>query len=80
MHTYIGGPVQINMMFLLLKKETQIGSKSVYLDAMEARVFFQPDTIIQFGDVIMQYKAWNRYVTEKHQVEFVELELPQTQA
>jgi len=38
MYKFIGFPVQINTMFLLIKKETQIDSKSVYLDAMEARV------------------------------------------
>lgn len=47
---------------------------------MEARVYFQPDTIMQFGDIITQYQAWNQYVTEKRQVGVAELEFPQTQA
>lgn len=47
---------------------------------MEARVCFQPNTIMQFGDVIGQYQAWHQYMTEKHQVEFVELEYSKTQA
>jgi len=80
MQRYIGGPVQINTMFLLLEKETQTGSNTVYPDAMEARVRFQPETIAQFGDIIAQYKSWHHYVTEKNQVEVVELEFPQNQA
>lgn len=38
MYKYIGVPIQINTTLLLLKKETQTGSKSVYPDAMEVRV------------------------------------------
>lgn len=78
MQKHIGGPIQLNTMLLLLKKETQIGSKAVYSDVMEARVYFQPDPIAQFGEVIAQYKAWYHYVTEKLQVEVAELEFPQT--
>ena len=54
-------------------------SKSVYSDAMEARVCLHPNTIVLFGDIITQYNTWHCYVTEKHQVEVVEIEFPQTQ-
>lgn len=76
MQNYIGGPVQIRTMLLLLERDVKIGSKSLYPDIMEARVCFQPDFITQFGDVIAQYLAWHQYVTEKDQVEVVELEFP----
>lgn len=52
---YIDGPIQIRTMLLMFEKEVKTGSKSLYLDTMEARVRFQPDTIMQFGDVIAQY-------------------------
>ena len=62
MHKYIGGPVQINIMMLLLKKEIQTDSKLVYLDSMETRVWFQPDLFTQFGEVIAQYKSWHHLI------------------
>lgn len=76
----MGDPIYINAMFLSLKKEIQTSFKSVYLDAMEARVCFQPNPITQFGEIITQYNAWHHYVTEKPQVEVVELDFPRTQA
>lgn len=80
MQKNISGPILINTMFLLLKKETQTGSKLVHPDAMQSRVCFQLDTIALFGDVIAQNKAWHCYETDKHQVAVAELEFPQTQA
>lgn len=80
MKNYIGGPIQINTMFLLLKKETQNGSKSVYPDFMESRVHFHLNPITQFGEFITQYKAFHLNVTENLQVELVEMEFTQTQA
>jgi len=69
MKKYIGGPSNINTMLFLLNKETQIGSKTVYLDAMQARVYFQPNILTKFEEIIAQYKAWNHYVTADLQVE-----------
>ena len=43
-------------------------------------VRFEPDIIMQFGDVISQYQVWHQYVIEKHRVEVAKLEFPQTQA
>lgn len=80
MENYLSGIIQIRTMQLLLKKEVKTGSKSLYLDVMEARVYFEPDTIMQFGDFITQYQAWHRYLIENHQVEVVELDYSQTQA
>lgn len=57
MQNYIDGPIQIRRMFLLLERDVKTRSKSLYLDDMEDRVHFQPNTINQFGDVIMQYRA-----------------------
>lgn len=68
------------MMFLLLKKETQTSSKPVYLDSMETRVYFKPDIIVLFKELIVQYRAWYRYVTEEKQVEIAKMEFPQTES
>lgn len=78
-HKYIDGHVQVQTIFIMLQKEIETSSKYLYLDAMEARVWFHPDTITWFRDVIAKYKAWHHYVIDKHQVEVVELEFPQTQ-
>lgn len=37
---FIGGPAKVKKMFLMFENELDIGSKIVYLDAMEARVRF----------------------------------------
>jgi len=63
MKKYIGGPVKVNTMLLMLYNKLHIGSKTIYSDVMEARVCFQKDTVKQFGDIITQYQAWHRYVT-----------------
>lgn len=52
MQKHIGGPIEIKIMFLLLKKEIQTDSKSIYSDAMKARVCCHPDPIAQYGEVI----------------------------
>ena len=67
-------------MFFLLDKYVKTGSKSLYLDDMEARVHFHPNTIMKFGDVIAQYQDWHRYMIKKDQVEVAELECSQIQA
>lgn len=46
MQNYIVGPIQIRTMLLLLQRDVKTGSKLLYLDSMEARVRFQPDTIM----------------------------------
>ena len=78
MQKYIGGHVTVNTMLHMLQNKLDTGSKTIYLDSMEARVCYQKNTIKQFGDVITQYEAWHQYVIEKHQVEFSELIFPQT--
>lgn len=45
MHNYIGDLVQVWTMLIMLQREVETGSKTLHLDAMEARVCFQPDTI-----------------------------------
>ena len=46
MQNYISRPFRVKTMMLMLQNELDIGSKTVYWDAMEARFCFQPDTII----------------------------------
>lgn len=64
----------------MLHNELETGSKTLYLKAMEARVYFQLDTIMQFWDIITQYQAWHQYVTENKKLEVVEIDFSQTQA
>ena len=66
----------VNTMLHMLQDELDTGSKTIYMDDMEARVYYQKDTVKQFGDIITQYQAWHQYVTVKHQVEVVELVFP----
>ena len=58
MQKYIGGPIMVNTMLHMLQNELDTGSKTIYLDAMEARVFFQKYTIKEFGDTVTQYQYW----------------------
>lgn len=78
MKKYIGGLVVGKTMLQKLQDELDKGSKTIYLEAMEARVRYQKDIIKQFGDIIAQYQAWYQCVSESHQVEVVELVFPQT--
>jgi len=59
MYNFIDGPIQVITMSLMLQNEIDIGSKTMYLNAMEARVYFHPGTIMLFGDIITQYKSWH---------------------
>lgn len=62
----------------MIQNELDIGSKTVYPNAMEARVYFQKDIVKKFGDPIAQYEAWHQYVAKKQKEEVVELDFPQT--
>ena len=39
-------------MIRMLQDEVDKGSNTIYSEAMEARVFYQKDTIKQYGDTI----------------------------
>ena len=78
MHNFNNGPIKVRTLFFMLQNELDTGSKTIYLDVMEARVCYQKDTIKQFGDIITQYQVWHEYVSEKHQVKVFELVFPQT--
>lgn len=56
MQKYIGGPVKVKTMFIMLQNDLDTGSKIMYLDAMKARVFFYKDVVMEFGDTITQYQ------------------------
>ena len=45
MQKYIGGPVMVKTMLHMLQDEMDKGSKTIYLETMEARVCYQKDTI-----------------------------------
>lgn len=74
----IGCHVMVNTMMHMLQDELDTSSRTIYPEFMEARVNYQKDTIKYFEDVITHYQSWNQYVTEKSQVEVVELVFPQT--
>ena len=59
MQKYIGGPVKVNIILLMLQNELDIGLKTIDPNVMEERVHFQKDIIKQFGDTITQYQAWH---------------------
>ena len=40
MQKYIGGPIMVNTMLHMLQNELGTGSKTIYLDDMEARVCY----------------------------------------
>lgn len=42
----------VKTMLHMLQNELDIGSKTIYPDAMEVRVCFQKDNIKKFGDTI----------------------------
>lgn len=80
MQLYVARPAMANMKLFLLWNEAQSGSKTIYPDAMEARVRYKPYIPSQFEDITTQYKSWYQYVTTDVQKEVVELKFPQTQA
>lgn len=80
MQNFIGGPIQVKTMLFMLQNKLDTSFKTMYPYVVEARVHFQLDTITQFGEIITQYQAWHQYVTEKQQVEVIELDFSQTQA
>ena len=45
MKKYIGGPIMVNTMLQMLQDELDTGSRTIYPEAMEARVRYQKDTI-----------------------------------
>jgi len=66
MKKYIDGLVKVNTMLHMLQNQLDTGSKTIYPDAMEARAYFQKDTIKKFWDTITKYQAWHQYVTANH--------------
>lgn len=72
------GVVMVYIMLHMLQDEMDLGSNTIYLDAMEERVRYQEDTIKQFGDIISYYQDWHEYTTKNNQVEVAQLFLPQT--
>lgn len=64
MKKYIGGPIVVKAMLHILQDELDKGSKTINLEAMEARIHYQKDAIKKFGDNIAQYQAWYQYITE----------------
>lgn len=80
MKIYIVGHANINMKPFLLYNEAYTCSKTIYLDAMEAKVRYQPILPTKFEQINAQYKSWHQYVTTELQVEVVELEFPSTKA
>lgn len=57
MHLYVVGLTALKTMIHMLYDELDRGAKSVYLDAMEARVLFQKDVTTEYVETITHYQA-----------------------
>jgi len=57
----------------MIQYELEKGYKTIYSEAMEARVYFHKDITKGYGDTIAQYQAWYHFITEDHQENVVEL-------
>ena len=55
-HHYFIGLSALKMMMCILSNESDREAKSVYLDAMEARVHFQHDVTIEHANTITDYQ------------------------
>jgi len=53
-------------MIRMLLGELGEGSISVYLNAIEARVFLQHDVTIEYADTIKDDQAWHQFATIDH--------------
>jgi len=60
----------------MLHDELDRGSKSIYPEAMEARVHFQKDIIKEYVDTIAHCQSWHQFVTQDHGEEVNELVFP----
>jgi len=56
---YIIGLTLLRTKLHMLQDELDKGSKSIYLEAMEARVLFHKDIIKDYMDTIAHYQAWH---------------------
>ena len=61
----------------MLQDELDRGSRSAYMEAMEARVCFQKYIIKLYMDTITDYQAWHQFITEDHIEDIDELIFPQ---
>lgn len=60
------GPTMLNTKLCMLQDEFDRGSKSVYLEAMEATVCFYRDFIKEYMDTIAHHQTWYQFITEDH--------------
>ena len=76
MHEYVFISAALNTMMHMLSDKLDRGAKSVYPDAMEARVHFQQDVTFEHADTIMDYQAWHQFATIDHREDVEELVFP----
>jgi len=76
MQMYIIGLGFLKTKLCMLQEEFDQGSKSVYLEEMEARVHFQKDIIKEYSDTIADYQTWHQFVTEDHREKVDKLVFP----
>ena len=77
MHQCVAAPAALKTMMSILLDELDRGAKSVYPDAMEARVRFQQDVTIEHANTITNYQAWHQFATVDHCKDVKELIFPQ---
>lgn len=61
----------------MLQDELGNDSRTIYLETMDERVYFQRYITKKYGDTKVQYQDWYEYVTEHHQEDVTDLVFPQ---
>ena len=55
MQKYISGPTTLKTMLCMLQDELDRGFRTIYVEAMEVRVFLDKHITKKYGDTIAQY-------------------------
>jgi len=77
MRMHIISPALLRTKLHMLQDELDRGSKSVYLEAMEARASFREDIIKEYAATIAHYQAWHLFITKDHEEDVDEMVFPQ---
>lgn len=76
MHQYVASLATLNTMMHMLLDELDNGVRAVYLNAIEARVFFHNDVTTEYADTIADYHYWHQFTIVDHHEDVEELVLP----
>lgn len=76
MYQYVTSSTTLKTMMRMLSDELDIGAKSIYLDATEARVHFQKYVTIEYIGTIADYQSCHQFATIDHHDDVKELVFP----